>query len=1850
MKSLIKVLIIGLTISLISVDCAISATKTWSGTTSTDWNNSGNWVGGIIADSSDNIVINSNAPNNLILTQNQKITNLTINGDTLDLGGYMFEITGTAYFNGGLVKNGLLKPTGSLCHFGGATLDARIEATCGYFHMNSGVYKKPVFLTSTGAATSSSTYGNHFEDSLTITNNGAVYFNMGSSGEDIFDGPVILYNYSSKEIRLAATDTSYFNNHVTVNASSGGVEFGASGGVSILASGKTISVGTFSSSYLTLTKFIQLGSTAQTLTLSGTGVVSLEGCVFNGNLTINAPGILTKTSSYNGNTTFNRTGSATNFHSYGSNVYAGNVTWDNAGSGGRVRLASTAPDTYMGDATFNSTGGQDLQVAYVGVNTFAGNITINSNKVVFNTNTGKVTFTGTNNQTLNGSYNYPFKKLAINKSTGTVTANTTLSVDDSLIFILGNLITTSSNLLTMKHGSTATGASNSSFVSGPLKKIGNSAFVFNVGSGTTYRPLTITAPSNTSDAFTAEYYNTGQTIGNTKDTTITFVSDCGYWKLDRNVGSSNITPKFAFDSLHCDYLTVKPVHIALWNGTKWTDKGEAVTESINKTTSSAMTSYGYFAFAYDLKPGDAPQMPYPLTIGSACNSVELQFTSNDLWFSFTPDSAVVKGRFSSPDTSKTYAYIKNAIIYNAYQVGDTLETVNVKSWTFDSLLVEFQSYFAVLTPSTDYLLKVTKFDETDGPGVYDSLDYFMNFCLFNLRMSSVPQFLEYSNGSDIFMYLGTLGAAGSAFDGDIIIPSSTVDNEIDVTSFGPEPLIIEDGITFCGNYDLFSESYTVNILGDIRTINTSPTGTLIHRTDRGEYVFPGIGVPNAGLQPEGYVFFMMPRSEIRNIRLRGAMNGFQDYNVDWELCAGIKTFKGSSSLTGPFLIQNCEIFNFSYGGIFMATPTEDCNMIRNYIHHINGSGGATSAKGYATWIQGPINQSIMAVANINNSIFDDSKEGVDAQSNSININVTDCSFGKFFNNEAVVRHNGGNWTYPYPDAVNLFYATNDPDDCVPEIPASGLIGIDDTAEGAFKLNKSIFHQAGKNITFPFPYKAFTPSNNQGPGSPATIFNIEVVNSVFTEPDALPGSFDCNYGGYARIADNYINEPIWDWAKTYDVDENVATSLPPIILNTPNSFSYQPGVSTNSGTCIDCPQPPEVKIGISPIHGYVPGYLSNEPIPFVNGGSNITITTRQDNVGQPNVAFIVRPKTNNGLDSGENNSSGNAFNSSEIVTSPCTGSSIPCTTSTTYTSIPTTSNPYWNTSMPGLYGIDAYAVDKNNKYQSKMAHFPFIIAPGSLETHRLIFNIKDSYYADLYGTSGTPTEIYKQVELNGHKIWQEDIAIGGDDWEYVIIDLFDPAFAPFLDTRNFKNTITFSIAIANKCSTSSVDHRGLRVWVDDVYLQGKDGVENLMKDGSIENSTASGLTTSPTNESLWYIINHSKFTGCFSLDSKYPLIPASAEPAGTEATIAFNERRSGSKSIEIKLDGIHDTNFGSISCNTYCDLTVDDPAPSPLYPDVFISAGFDFDFRDFIDCNALGSSLLSNPYEEFPVSPLDPDYTDKNFIITSNITISSDLQLIGCQLAIEPHDPPYSITIPNNITLELLASSINSTKLFGCSEMWGGIIVQSGGLLNIEGVNARPTEIHDALTGVYNNEGTTFARYAIFDHNYIGMRFENGSHFNASPLTTEGISATEFRCSNGEIKLPPYAGEPSNTHILLENVDEIRIGGINAPNPGGLTNSFTDAVYGIRSINSSFSFIYNSEFDRMQNFSDVHPCFTCGAGIYAENTTSGSFEMNIGTKNGLTSTFLKNTFKNSKIGIFTKGNFVLDCDENNFGIW
>ncbi|MBL0342726.1 MAG: hypothetical protein IPP71_18640 [Bacteroidetes bacterium] len=263
----------------------------WNGNFSSSWINSGNWSGGgsgATPGSGDNITINSNAPNNLVLDQNRTVTNFTINGDTLDLGTYTLTTTGVTYFNGGLLNNGNLNISGSLCHFGGATINARTEANCGYFHMNGGLFLKPVLLVSTGSANTSGTGNCIFSDSLSITHGGSYYFTTGSTYGDNFQN-VTITNNSTREIYLGTADTTFISGNLILNnTSTGGIVTGNTEGVTYLASGKTISIGSsgFTNNYLTLKNFYQQGATSQTLTLTGTAILNLINANFDGNLTV----------------------------------------------------------------------------------------------------------------------------------------------------------------------------------------------------------------------------------------------------------------------------------------------------------------------------------------------------------------------------------------------------------------------------------------------------------------------------------------------------------------------------------------------------------------------------------------------------------------------------------------------------------------------------------------------------------------------------------------------------------------------------------------------------------------------------------------------------------------------------------------------------------------------------------------------------------------------------------------------------------------------------------------------------------------------------------------------------------------------------------------------------------------------------------------------------------------------------------------------------------------------------------------------------------------------------------------------------------------------------------------------------------------------------------------------------------------------------------------------------------------------------------------------------------------------------------------------------------------------------
>ena len=81
-------------------------------------------------------------------------------------------------------------------------------------------------------------------------------------------------------------------------------------------------------------------------------------------------------------------------------------------------------------------------------------------------------------------------------------------------------------------GATVSGASNASFVDGPVAKGGNDPFTFPIGNGSIYAPLSISAPSDAGASVSASYLRSNATdLGSIGDPGIFNVSDCEYWSL-----------------------------------------------------------------------------------------------------------------------------------------------------------------------------------------------------------------------------------------------------------------------------------------------------------------------------------------------------------------------------------------------------------------------------------------------------------------------------------------------------------------------------------------------------------------------------------------------------------------------------------------------------------------------------------------------------------------------------------------------------------------------------------------------------------------------------------------------------------------------------------------------------------------------------------------------------------------------------------------------------------------------------------------------------------------------------------------------------------------------------------------------------------------------------------------------------------------------------------------------------------------------------------------------------------------------------------------------------------------------
>ena len=482
-----------------------------------------------------NITFNSTLGSQGIYFANNTTGNATLGtGASLLIGGLGFisgELRLIRFTQVGAASQTLVLTGTGLLRIGpSSTFNGVLDFRAPRLALDGCTYNGTTYLEKTGATTDNSSGGNTFNGLTTLANSGSGIFANANTTLDTFNGDLTLTNTGTASIRMADNISgTLFNGNIIVNStnttSGSGVFFSnnAAAANATLAAGKTISVGAtgFSAGELRLIRFTQLGTTAQTLTLTGTAILQLgTTSTFNGDVAFRAPQLLLNATTFNRSAYLEKTGATNNtgaggatfaagftaaivnsgsgqLRTNGGNTFNGTTTLLNSGTADFL-LELTTASTYNGDVTMTNTGSSYIRAAYIGANAFNGNITVNSSAgtgIYFCENAagtatlavGRTISVGSGFSagelrlqrfTQNGatSQNLVLTSAATFRSGPTATWNGSLTVSSPIVFLDGTTLSGTTNSITK------TGSSTDSSIGGNIFG-GTSTFV-NSGTGT----------------------------------------------------------------------------------------------------------------------------------------------------------------------------------------------------------------------------------------------------------------------------------------------------------------------------------------------------------------------------------------------------------------------------------------------------------------------------------------------------------------------------------------------------------------------------------------------------------------------------------------------------------------------------------------------------------------------------------------------------------------------------------------------------------------------------------------------------------------------------------------------------------------------------------------------------------------------------------------------------------------------------------------------------------------------------------------------------------------------------------------------------------------------------------------------------------------------------------------------------------------------------------------------------------------------------------------------------------------------------------------------------------------------
>ncbi|MEZ4805262.1 MAG: T9SS type A sorting domain-containing protein [Bacteroidia bacterium] len=590
-----------LALLVFNISTANAWTFTWNGSANTDWSNSSNWTrtgtntgGNTVPGSADDVVINNGALTNQPgLVADVTILNLAMSAGVLDLNDYTITATSTASFTGGTVNVGNI-------------------SSDSYTAMQNTTFNGLMIIYKTGSANNTVNGGNTFTGPLAVVNSSSGNLRMANSNPDTHLGLMHYERNGSGTLEPAYNGTNTFSGDISAQGSVNTVRFAQGNGIVESTGSATVygspvfdkltinSTGTFyflGNSTVTNLRIIKGGLHLLDNTLTVTDETSLEGgFIQSGTLRFDDM-VNMRNTRFVGPLTLNKIGGGSNTV-YGANSFVDLVTIINSDNS-RFRMANNVGDTFRGSITFLENGTGELEPAYNGNNYFYANISSSGSgdDISYGAGNGNIHIVGNTTQSIVGdaSQTPQIERLVMN-TTGTLILNLVpLIIEDEITFTNGIIQSTSSDILIIENNATVTGASNSSHVNGPIRKIGNDAFTFPTGNGSVYAPIGISAPSNTSHHFTAQYFlqpYASLTVNGSLD----HVSSEEHWILDRTNGSSNVRVTLSFNASERSgpIDNTSQLRVARFNGASWESSGNISVSGNTITTSSAVSNFSPF--------------------------------------------------------------------------------------------------------------------------------------------------------------------------------------------------------------------------------------------------------------------------------------------------------------------------------------------------------------------------------------------------------------------------------------------------------------------------------------------------------------------------------------------------------------------------------------------------------------------------------------------------------------------------------------------------------------------------------------------------------------------------------------------------------------------------------------------------------------------------------------------------------------------------------------------------------------------------------------------------------------------------------------------------------------------------------------------------------------------------------------------------------------------------------------------------------------------------------------------------------------------------------------------------------